>query len=79
MPKEREKLGWSIPQVTNIQTIVSPTKEVIIGLAKKNINTTIHIFSGIRVHNNLKLGLKELIKIGGSFGILSEPRIKEGF
>ena len=77
--KEREELGWSIPQETDIKTIVSPTKEVIIGLAQKNIDTTIHIFSGIRNHFNLKIGLNELINIGGSFGILSEPRVKEGF
>ena len=77
--KEREELGWSIPQEIDIQTIVSPTKEAIIRLARKNIHTTVHIFSGIRNHFNLKIGLKELINVGGSFGILSEPRVKEGF
>jgi len=77
--KEREELGWSIPQESDIKTIVSPTKEVIIGLAHKNIDTTVHIFSGIRNHLNLKIGLNELINVGGSFGILSEPRVKEGF
>ena len=42
--KEREELGWSIPQESDIKTIVSPTKEVIIGLAHKNIDTTVHLF-----------------------------------
>ena len=79
LPKEREELGWSIPQETNIKTIVSPTKEAIISLAQKNIDTTVHIFSGVRGCFNLKIGLNELININGSFGILSEPRVKEGF
>jgi glycosyltransferase involved in cell wall biosynthesis len=78
LPKVREDLGWSIPHETDIKTIVSPSKEIIKELTQKKIHSTVHIFSGTRNHLNLKVGLKELIDIGGSFGIMSEPRVKEG-
>lgn len=79
LPDERKELGWSIPQEIDFKTILSPTKEVIIGLVRQNVDTTVHVFSGVRKHSNLKVGLDEVINVGASYGVLSEPRVKEGF
>src|SRR5688572_1697102 len=71
--KERELMGWAVPDLKNIEIIISPSINIIHNLIAKNREGDIHIFSGIAAYPTLKYALRKLKKEGALVGVMSEP------
>jgi glycosyltransferase involved in cell wall biosynthesis len=79
LSKDRQDQGWLIKATGTFQTIVAPNQTEIDLLVGEQINTTLHIFSGIRWFPNIVVGLKAVKRTGARFAIMSEPRVSEGW
>ena len=80
LSEDRKKLGWSIDEKDDgIKYIISPNIEEINLIISKNIENTLHIFSGIRWVESIINGIKAVKKYNADFAIMSEPRDHEGF
>lgn len=76
---DRQEQGWSIKSSNVFRTIVKPSKADTEQLVSDQIESTLHIFSGIRWVPNIVLGLKAVKLRGAKFAIMSEPRVREGW
>lgn len=80
LPEDRKKLGWRISEdEEDVKYIISPTAQEINSLVDCKIKNSLHVFSGIRWANNLKLGISAIKKYNANFAIMSEPRDDQGF
>jgi glycosyltransferase involved in cell wall biosynthesis len=79
LSKERQDQGWLVKPTDTFQTIVAPNQIEINQLVGEQVNTTLHIFSGIRWFPNIVAGLKAVKRTGARFAIMSEPRVFEGW
>ncbi len=78
LPEERIKLGWSIYNDYEYKQYIRPSYSDIKKLACFEPKKTLHIFSGIRWVPTIVSALKEVKRSGAFFGLMSEPRVREG-
>ncbi|WP_181184148.1 glycosyltransferase [Prosthecodimorpha hirschii] len=74
----RKALGWTTDDVPGVRTIVCPTAVEIGDLVRHAPDDAVHIFSGIRWVPTIVAGLGEVLKRGGRFGLMQEPRVWTG-
>lgn len=79
LAQERQAQGWTIKPTNTFRTIVAPSQAEIDQLTGEQINSTLHIFSGIRWVPSIVAGLKAVKCKHARFAIMSEPRVREGW
>lgn len=79
LSQDRQAQGWSIKHTDVFQTIVAPSQTEIEQLVGESIDSTLHIFSGIRWVPTIVAGLKAVKYHRARFAIMSEPRVCEGW
>ncbi len=79
LSKERQAQGWSVKPTSTFRTIVAPSQAEIEQLVGEHIDSTLHIFSGIRWVPSVVAGLKAVKNHRARFAIMSEPRVREGW
>lgn len=77
IPHERIKQGWEPILSSNYETIVEPSGEVIKELVAGKLDSTVHIFSGIRHFEIITKALALAINNKATYFIMSEPRVFE--
>ncbi len=70
--EHRKKEGWTIPEMADVEVIVSPDDSTIKDLIKQH-RRAVHIFSGINSYDLCKKALFEAIIQKCKIGITSEP------
>lgn len=76
---ERQAQGWNIQASDKFLTILSPSQAEIDQLIIDQLDTTLHVFSGIRWVPSIVAGLKSVKRNRAKFAIMSEPRVREGW
>lgn len=79
LSRDRQSQGWSVDALPSFLTIVSPNDADIDKLVSERIETTLHIFSGIRWVPSIIAGLIAVRRYRARFAIMSEPRVREGW
>ncbi|WP_047549757.1 glycosyltransferase [Methylotenera sp. G11] len=79
LSSERQSQGWRIKTSDKFQTILSPNQAQIDQLVTEYLDTTLHVFSGIRWVPSIIAGLKSVKRNRAKFAIMSEPRVREGW
>jgi glycosyltransferase involved in cell wall biosynthesis len=79
LSEERKAQGWSIKPCKSYRTLVAPTFDEIDQLVREQVDSSLHIFSGIRWVPSIVAGLKSVRQSGAKFAIMSEPRVSEGW
>lgn len=76
---EREAQGWSFDSKNRFNVVVSPEQKAVDKLVSDKLDSTLHIFSGIRWVPTIVKGLKAVRRKKAKFAIMSEPRVNEGW
>lgn len=78
IPPDRVAMGWSAPVPDRYRQYVAQSDQEIMLLASTKPAETLHIFSGIRWVTTIIVALKAVKKCHARFGIMAEPRVREG-
>lgn len=76
--KSRLELGWSPDFEGNYEHRLLSTEALVVDYIERSPKDAIHVFLGIRHIGCVVNGLKACLRSGRRFGILHEPRVREG-
>jgi glycosyltransferase involved in cell wall biosynthesis len=79
LPEDRKVQGWSIQPNNEFQTIIAPTFEEVNLIINQKLDSTLHVFSGLRRVPTILAAIKVVKKLGAKFAIWHEPRVREGW
>ncbi|WP_454726781.1 MULTISPECIES: glycosyltransferase [Cupriavidus] len=71
---ERRALGWTVPPPDGYERLVRPGKEKIQSLIHGSLDSTFHVFSGIRWVPVIVEALAEVKRVRARYAVMSEPR-----
>jgi glycosyltransferase involved in cell wall biosynthesis len=74
----RKGMGWEVPEVKNVEIILSPTRQKIDEIFRQN-GGAVHVLGGVRVGKMMTQVFKTGVKYGAKMGSLSEPYDRIGF
>lgn len=75
----RAALGWSLGETAALDLRVLPDAAAVSALIADRRAESVHLFSGLRHVPVIVAGLAEAIRTGATFGLMSEPRAREGW
>lgn len=75
----RLAMGWTVPEIDNVEVIVAPSDEVIQELVVGRLRDTIHLLTGIHMWPYSKKAFKVCVKNGAKIALLNEPPIPGSF
>lgn len=75
----RRAMGWAVKEPNGYKQIIAPTPEQCISAVSEDPKKSLHVFSGMRHVPSIVSGLKAVRRFGSNFGLMSEPRVGEGF
>jgi glycosyltransferase involved in cell wall biosynthesis len=76
---ERKSMGWSVAAIDNMSVFLNPEKIKILEIISFEIESTLHIFSGLRHIPMIVNALGFAKKNGVHFALYHEPRVREGW
>jgi glycosyltransferase involved in cell wall biosynthesis len=75
----RLAMGWTVPDIENVEIIVAPSDEVIQELVVGRLRDTLHLLTGIHMWPYSKKAFKVCVKNGAKIALLNEPPIPGSF
>jgi glycosyltransferase involved in cell wall biosynthesis len=79
LSEERSALGWDLGETDALDVRVRPDTAAISDLMAQRAAESVHLFSGLRHVPVIVAGLAEAVRTGATFGLMSEPRAREGW